>query len=78
MLLGMIRQIKVSSDRFRCIFVVSLNVAKMFSESECFMALLLCKFALITHNAPYSVNSSIGKVQNMDSGYILIAFVDFN
>ena len=71
MLLGMIRQIKVSSDRYRCIFVVFLNVAKMFSESECFTALLLC-------NAPYSVNSSIGKVQNMDSGYILIAFVDFN
>ena len=28
-----IRQIKVSSDRLRCVFVVFLYVAKMFSES---------------------------------------------
>ena len=33
MLLRMIGQIKVSGDRFRCVFVVFLYVAKVFSES---------------------------------------------
>ena len=33
MLLRMIGQIKVSSDRFRCVFVVFLHVAKVFLES---------------------------------------------
>ena len=33
MLHRMILQIKVSSDRLRCVFVVFLYVAKMFSES---------------------------------------------
>ena len=32
-LLRMIRQIKLSSDRFRCVFVVSLYVTKVLSES---------------------------------------------
>ena len=33
MLLRMIGQIKVSGDQFRCVFVVFLYVAKVFSES---------------------------------------------
>ena len=33
MLLRMIGQIKVSGHRFRCVFVVFLYVAKVFSES---------------------------------------------
>ena len=33
MLFRMIGQIKVSGDRFRCVFVVFLYVAKVFSES---------------------------------------------
>ena len=33
MLLRMIGQIKESGERFRCVFVVFLDVAKVFSES---------------------------------------------
>ena len=34
MLFRMIGQIKESGDRFRCVFVVFLYVAKVFSESD--------------------------------------------
>ena len=36
MLLGMIGQIKVSGDRFRCVFVVFLYIAKVFSLGDRF------------------------------------------
>ena len=56
MLHRMIRQIKVSSDRLRCVFVMFLYVAKMFSESVAQSSTCFTDIQLFAKSAGYTVD----------------------
>ena len=56
MLLRMIGQIKVSGDRSRCVFVVFLYIAKVFSESVTYSSPCFADVYLFAKSASYTVD----------------------
>ena len=56
MLLRIIEQIKESSDRFRCVFVVFLHVAKVFSESVAKSSPCFVDVKLFAKSASYTAH----------------------
>ena len=53
----MITKIKVSSDWFRCVLVISFHIAKVFSESVTQSSSCFADVELIAISASYAVNN---------------------
>ena len=57
MLFRMIRKIKVSSDWFGCVLIISFHIAKVFSESVTQSSSFFPDVKLIATSASYAVNN---------------------
>ena len=73
MMLRMVREIKVSSDWFGCVLVVSFYVSKVFSESVTWSSSCFTNVYLFAISASYAVDDIDGGVREVISdlnGYI--------
>ena len=77
MLLRMIGQIKVSGDRFRCVFVVFLYVAKVFSESVALSSPCFADVQLFAKRASYTVDD-IGRGTSKMISALKVAYYSFS